>query len=848
MANLNEQDKWENHIYRIEENDPVVGGENGITNKPTKQLANRTVWLKKALEALGLKAKPKKITATSTNSQDSLGHTHEIAKASTSEAGLVQLYSGTDSEDETKAATPKAVKTAHDLANSKYTAQDATTSRKGLTQLVDNLTTADTTKALTAKQGKALNDGKLGNSGNQTLSNGVLNLSRNTWEKLRATNNDGSFWRWETAPVSSGENGARFNFVFTGAGNTGELGRISFPRVAKGEIAAYQSWVTTALDAKDSLKTINYASNQSDNYARTGFYRANNLAMGAHRLPNMEIHITHPEANGNHYARGLGFTYGPNFGVLTTAWDKDGNYMGYKTVLTEDNGVMLAGSQTISGTKTFAGGVKVTHSSKSVSATFGMSTGDVYLHNPTSNKLLQLKDNGTLSYSNDKVLLYSDRSDAVNLDRTDKLATSKAVKLVNDNANTRVAKADISHLTNGTSKVKVSSEFALGNVAKNTLPIGSIVAFPSAIRNPSGFLKANGTSFNAQTYPDLYTALGNSNQLPDLTRSDVGQVAYFAVDNIPDGWIAFDDIATQVTQSTYPDLYAHLIAKYGAISAVPKMADRFVRNAGQGLVVGDTQKGTLVVSDSVDATTSLSLAIKNVLPTYKQTGDSLGADIVDVPADYPNAITVWVGGSVGRGDADRYSSNPGRDGHFAGVARPKAIALKAAIKAKPQFADVQFWIKAYGEVINTGQLDASKLAQDLHNKANLNHTHTVSDIADFGQGVADQFSYHKIGNFEVRKYPDGTMIQTYRFVPPNGYSTARHLADANFNWAVSFIETPKIFTQLMRSNPTELSSIDNFIMVNISKCTGSKVFFDAYEDHYDKGKFAVDFMAIGRWK
>ncbi|WP_277809475.1 hypothetical protein [Moraxella nasibovis] len=43
MANLSEQSIWETGVYQIEENDPVHGGANGITNRPTKQLANRTV-------------------------------------------------------------------------------------------------------------------------------------------------------------------------------------------------------------------------------------------------------------------------------------------------------------------------------------------------------------------------------------------------------------------------------------------------------------------------------------------------------------------------------------------------------------------------------------------------------------------------------------------------------------------------------------------------------------------------------------------------------------------------------------------------------------------------------------
>ena len=51
MANLNEQTQWESGIYQIEQTDPVVGGQDGITNLPARQLANRTAWLKEQLEA-----------------------------------------------------------------------------------------------------------------------------------------------------------------------------------------------------------------------------------------------------------------------------------------------------------------------------------------------------------------------------------------------------------------------------------------------------------------------------------------------------------------------------------------------------------------------------------------------------------------------------------------------------------------------------------------------------------------------------------------------------------------------------------------------------------------------------
>lgn len=59
---------------------------------------------------------PKTITATTKNGFDESGHTHEIDKATTSKAGIVQLSSENNSDDEKKAATPKAVKTAYDKA------------------------------------------------------------------------------------------------------------------------------------------------------------------------------------------------------------------------------------------------------------------------------------------------------------------------------------------------------------------------------------------------------------------------------------------------------------------------------------------------------------------------------------------------------------------------------------------------------------------------------------------------------------------------------------------------------------------------------------------------------------
>lgn len=56
------------------------------------------------------------------------------------------------------------------------------------------------------------------------------------------------------------------------------------------------------------------------------------------------------------------------------------------------------------------------------------------------------------------------------------------------------------------------------------------------------------------------------------------------------------------------------------------------------------------------------------------------------------------------------------------------------------------------------------LLAEIGKKANISHTHTVSQITDFNQATSQiinaAITYQKIGNVEIRKYPDGTMIQT----------------------------------------------------------------------------------------
>lgn len=58
MANLPENSNFDEGVRQLELTDPVIGGPNGVSNEPLKNLANRTRWLKEQLEQLDARAAP----------------------------------------------------------------------------------------------------------------------------------------------------------------------------------------------------------------------------------------------------------------------------------------------------------------------------------------------------------------------------------------------------------------------------------------------------------------------------------------------------------------------------------------------------------------------------------------------------------------------------------------------------------------------------------------------------------------------------------------------------------------------------------------------------------------------
>lgn len=369
------------------------------------------------------------------------------------------------------------------------------------------------------------------------------------------------------------------------------------------------------------------------------------------------------------------------------------------------------------------------------------------------------------------------------------------------------------------------------------LPVGAVIGFPRAVTSQEGYLKADGSTFAQATYPDLYRVLGG-NKLPNLTRSDIGMTAYFAFDDIPDGWIKYDDIAAKVTQSAYPELYRKLAAQYGSIAAVPKAEDRFIRNAAVGLTVG-TQQGD---------------AIRNIRGSIS-TGSDNGLQLFD-QATATGALAIsektwkrWtVDSNSGDTNPSAFDFDASRVVPVAAENRPKALAMVLCIKAQNSLDDVVMWIKAHGKVTNAGVLDASTLAADLQRKANRDevapksHTHHAAEISDFAEAVAALTVHQKIGTFDICKLPDGTQIEsgTVRIQNHNNNPTARVLT-----WPLAFVDDPVVVATV--SSP-EGNVRDTWVTIDSRQSNRSAVRYWLFEPSYNTMDVTINFVAVGRWK
>ena len=362
MANLKEQDKWEDGVYQIEENDPVLGGENGVTNRPIKQLANRTSWLKKALELLGKKAVPKDLTASSVSAVVQDGHTHKLPSGTLLEKGIVKLNSQVTNDSEQEAATPKAVKTAYDkaveakeAANAAQTSANAAqrTANDGVSKANAAQTSANAAQTSANAAQRTANDGvsrannaqrsadKANTNANGRVSkhgdtiDGDLRLNGQDgkWSKLQFGTQKGA-WELEVHPESHNIANRRFNMVYSGDSRV----YLTFPTIGDdGDTVAYRSWaVNKSGDTmKGILRTVGIASKQFGMGSYSEQYDSGAPFM-VEETDSKNRDTYHPFVKGrvrskNHYGAAL------SFGYTTKQGDGDGFGRGIIQLI-EDNG------------------------------------------------------------------------------------------------------------------------------------------------------------------------------------------------------------------------------------------------------------------------------------------------------------------------------------------------------------------------------------------------------------------------------------------------------------------------------------------------------------------------------
>ena len=198
MANLTETNRWEAGIYQLETSDPVMGGPNGIDNRAPRELANRTLWLKTELA---------KAVAQIGANQTEAAQTYALKTGQiTAGAGLTgggtlaanRTISLGQPADLTETSESVAVSNTHS-----HKLPRASSTARGIVRVANTLTGTATDDALSAAMGKKLADEKLGNSGDQTITDGTLTVGRaNAWNKIIMPSGRGN-WIFEANPAAA---------------------------------------------------------------------------------------------------------------------------------------------------------------------------------------------------------------------------------------------------------------------------------------------------------------------------------------------------------------------------------------------------------------------------------------------------------------------------------------------------------------------------------------------------------------------------------------------------------------------------------------------------------------------
>lgn len=374
MTNFTEQSVFTAGVRMIEPGDSVIGGVNAPVNLPFQALANRTLWLKtelaKAVAQIG---------ANQTEAAQAYAlKTGQITAGEGLTGGGTLAANRTISlgqpADLTETSESVAVSNTHS-----HKLPRASSTARGIVRVANTLTGTATDDALSAAMGKKLADEKLGNSGDQTITDGTLTVGRaNTWNKIIMPSGRGN-WIFETNPTAA-ENVAdsiRFNFKFEEPGK--KIKALRFHAIGTdGETVAYQSWVAAkaAEAAAGKADTKKLTEEDLNSITIPGIYgqRLNVNATAERNYPTKKAGslLSMPSAYNSDTDIASHQIYIPF--DADEIWRRGKDYNGNWTVWAKitvspaeleeavraaaGQAVLLTGAQTVRGVKTFSDGLK----------------------------------------------------------------------------------------------------------------------------------------------------------------------------------------------------------------------------------------------------------------------------------------------------------------------------------------------------------------------------------------------------------------------------------------------------------------------------------------------------------
>ncbi|MFO4100630.1 tail fiber protein [Escherichia coli] len=429
-------------------------------------------------------------------------HTHPwnqitgVPSASLTAKGTVQLSSATNSESETEAATPKAVKALHDMLTSKYTGQDATTGRKGIVQLSSATNSNSETLAATPK---AVSDALSMAFVKPTTSLGETDLNT-----LGRKEDAGDYYQ-------QSDSGARTDRNYP-VEKAGEL------RIRVGAWGFCQHEYTSWDPPRKFIRTVtgNFNGNGpwsewvevTNTDATTG--RKGIVQLSSDTNSNSETLAATPRAVKAAYD--LAARKAP--ASHTHPWNQ---ITGVPSASLTAKGTVQLSSATNSNSETLAATPRAVKAAYDLAASKASASHTHPWNQITGVPSASLTAKGIVQLSS-----------ATNSNSETLAATPRAVKAAYDLANSKAAAAhthrwaqitdapvfsSVARVIMGKQSIKDILDY-LGLGEGSTLPVGVPVPWPSS-RPPEGWLQCNGAAFTRTKYPKLAVAYSDL-RLPDL--------------------------------------------------------------------------------------------------------------------------------------------------------------------------------------------------------------------------------------------------------------------------------------------------------------------------------------------